>query len=139
MIRPLILLLVATELALAHSGRAAEPWTAPFVKDQSQLLVAAKAVSAPDGADAVVLLDEQRYSIDSAGRTTSTLRKVYRVLTADAVEDWSSVEQEYAPWHERRPELRARVITADGAAHWLDPKTVTDAPALEFDSSVFSD
>lgn len=93
----------------------------------------------PEGVDEVVLLDEQKYSIDSAGRITTTLRKVVRVLTADGVEEWSSVEQEYAPWHEKRPELRARVLTADGADHWLDSKTVTDAPAVEFDASIFSD
>ena len=94
---------------------------------------------APEGADAIVLLDEQKYSIDSAGRMTTTLRKVYRVLTADGVEDWASIEQRFAPWHERRPEFRARVLAADGAAHWLDSKTITDAPAVQFDASVLSD
>jgi hypothetical protein len=126
-------------LGLVHSGRGADPWATPFARDPSQVLAAAKAISGAPGSDAVVLLDEQRFTIDSAGRMTATLRKVYRVLTADGVEGWSSIEQGYAPWHERKPQLRARVIAASGTVHWLDPKTITDAPAVEFDSSIFSD
>jgi len=103
------------------------------------VLAAARAISGAKGADAVILLDEQRYSIDAKGRITTTLRKVYRVLTTDGVEDWSAIAHGYAPWHERKPELRARVITADGSTHWLDPNTITDAPALEFETSIFSD
>ncbi len=124
---------------MAQSQRGTEPWAGPFAKDTARVLAAARATLGTDGADAVVLLDEQRYAVDSAGRISTTLRKVYRVLTADGVDDWSSIEQEYAPWHERKPELRARVITADGSAHWLDPKTITDAPALELEASIFSD
>jgi len=124
---------------LAQSCRAAEPWDTPFAKDTTPFLSAAQAVPVSEGADVVVLLDEQKYTIDPAGRMTTTLRKVYRVLTADGVEEWAAVEQRYAPWHERRPQLRARVLTSEGAAHWLDSKTITDVPAVEFDSSVFSD
>lgn len=126
-------------LVFGQTNHDNEPWAVPFARDTSRSVAAAKAVSAPDGADAIVLLDEQHYSIDPQGRTTATLRKVYRVLTTNGVEDWSSVEQEYAPWYQRRPELRARVLTADGASHWLDPKTASESPAQEFGSSVYSD
>lgn len=133
------LFVVLCGTTLAQLGRGVEPWNTPFAKDTAHILAAARATPVPEGADAIVLLDEQKYSIDSAGRMTTTLRKVYRVLTADGVEDWASIEQRYAPWHERRPELRARVLTGDGATHWLDNKTITDAPAVEFDASIFSD
>ncbi len=82
---------------MAQSCRAAEPWATPFAKDTTQILREARNTPGPDGADVVVLLDEQKYSIDSSGRMTTTLRKVYRVLTADGIEDWASVEQRYAP------------------------------------------
>ncbi|MGJ5816128.1 DUF3857 domain-containing protein [Paludibaculum fermentans] len=137
--RFVVLFLIATGTAFGQTVPGDAPWTVPFSKDTTRSVAAAKAVSAPDGADAIVLLDEQRYLIDPQGRTTAILRKVYRVLTTDGVEDWSSLEQEYAPWYQRRPELRARVLTADGASHWLDSKTASEAPAQEFGSNVLSD
>jgi hypothetical protein len=118
---------------------AAQPWDVPFTKETNAMLLSARAVIPPKDAGTVVLLDDRVYSIDSTGRTTSTMRRVYRVVTEDAVEEWASVEQEFAPWHERRPELRARVLSPDGGVHWLDEKTVTEAPARQFDASVFSD
>jgi tetratricopeptide (TPR) repeat protein len=117
----------------------AQPWEQPFTKDTGALLRAAAAIKTPKNAGVVVLLDERRYSIDSVGRTTSTLRRVYRVATEDAVADWASIEQEYAPWHERKPELRARVLSPDGAVNWLDEKTTAEVPARQFDASIFSD
>ena len=139
MLRSTTLVLVAAGLCCIQAGYGAEPWDTAFSKDQAQLLAASKSATVPEGADVVILLNDLRYSIDSAGRTTTTLRKLYRVITSDAVDEWSALEQEYEPWHERKPELRARVISADGAAHWLDSRTMTDAPAREFDASVYSD
>lgn len=100
---------------------------------------AARALSVPDDQSIVVLLEQHDYVIAENGRITATIRKVYRVLKQDAVEDWSSLEQEYQPWHESKPLLKARVITEDGVVHWLDAKTIGDSPSLEYDANIFSD
>jgi hypothetical protein len=119
---------------------AAQPWDTPFAKDVRALLTAARAVSVPaDSGGVIILLDEQRYTIDAAGRIHSTVRKVYRIVDEDAVDEWSSIQQQYAPWHEGKPEFRARVISADAVEHWLDAKTIGDSPSLEFEPNVFSD
>src|SRR6266581_542883 len=73
---------------------------------------------------AIVLLEQHRYVIDENGRTISKVRKVLRIVTEEGLEEWSSIEQEYQPWHESKPEIRARVIGADGTVHWLDGKTI---------------
>ena len=64
---------------------------------------------------------------------------MHRLITPDSIDEWATVEQEWQPWHEDRPELRARVIAPDGSVHWLDPKTIRDAPVAQLDSSIFSD
>jgi tetratricopeptide (TPR) repeat protein len=126
-------------LLLATSLYGAEPWDVPFAGDVRAIVKAARDVSVPDDQAIVILLEQHRYVIDESGRTAFTIRKVYRILKEDDIEDWSSIEQGYQPWHESKPELRARVITEDGMVHWLDPKTIGDSPATEYDASIFSD
>lgn len=123
----------------APSTHAAEPWDVPFAGDARAILQAARSVSVPDDQSIVVLLEQHGYIIDENGRIASTIRKIYRIIKEDAVEDWSSIEQEYQPWHENKPDLRARVITEDGAIHWLDAKTIADSPSTEYDANIFSD
>ena len=138
---PRCFVLMAGALALTFAPLACggDPWNVPFAGDPAQVLAAARAIHGPADSDTVVLLDEQRYTIDAGGRLSATKHIVYRVVTADGAEEEASVAQEYAPWHESKPTIRARVITADGTAHWLDAKTITDAPAEEFGSNLFSD
>jgi tetratricopeptide (TPR) repeat protein len=121
---------------LAH---AAKPWDEPFSKDTAAILQSARAVTRSDNPDVVVLLEEHRYTVHSDGRTDLTFRKVYHLRDQESVEDWSSIEQEYQPWYQHDPEIRARVITAANTVHTLDPKTIASAPAREFDASIFSD
>ncbi len=64
---------------------------------------------------------------------------VFKVLTQKGAEEWDSVSISWEPWHEERPIIKARVITPDYAVHELDAKTITDAPAREDDSSLYSD
>jgi tetratricopeptide (TPR) repeat protein/transglutaminase-like putative cysteine protease len=130
---------VIAALVLLPTAQAAERWDAPFADDPKAIVEAARSIPAPDDQGMIVLLEQHQYTIDASRRTVSTTRKVFRLMKQDAVEDWSSVEQEYQPWHESRPEMRARVISADGAVHWLDPKTISDSPVNEYDSSIFSD
>src|SRR5258707_6477087 len=126
-------------LAATAYTRAAEPWDAPLAGDPRAILEAAKLIPVPDEQMAIVLLEQHRYVIDENGRTISKVRKVLRIVTEEGMEEWSSVEQEYQPWHESKPEMRARVIGADGTVHWLDGKTIADSPANEYDQNIFYD
>jgi len=109
------------------AARAAEPWdAAPFTADPAAIASAAAKVQGENGEEVVVLLAEASYSYDEAGRETYVQRLVYRILTPGAHESWSTVEEGWSPWHQARPEIRARVITPDGAEHALDPATVAE-------------
>ena len=122
------------------SARADEPWDkAPFTAPAADILRAANEVKVPEGTDVMVLLDESRYVFDAAGRSTVTRRIVYRVINQEGSQQWSAVEQSWAPWHQDRPVVRARVITTDGVAHLLDPKTLTETPVAANQPDLFTD
>uniref|UniRef100_Q01QZ8 Uncharacterized protein n=1 Tax=Solibacter usitatus (strain Ellin6076) TaxID=234267 RepID=Q01QZ8_SOLUE len=130
-------LLLCTTLA-AVAAHAANPWDQPFSADTGAILEAAKR-TAPAEQGAVILLVERHYTVHSGGATDVSFRQVYRVDQKASIDDWSSLEQEYQPWHQQRPEIRARVISPDGTIHLLDPKTIAEEPVREYDSTVFSD
>jgi transglutaminase-like putative cysteine protease/Flp pilus assembly protein TadD len=122
------------------SPAAAEPWEgAPFSATPAALAAAAAKVPGEEGDDAVVLLADASYRLDEAGRETYTQRLVYRVLTTAAQESWSTFEENWEPWHQERPEVRARVITADGVEHPLDPVTLTESSQTPDDPDMFED
>jgi tetratricopeptide (TPR) repeat protein len=131
---------VVLAAALAASSRlaAAPPWETPFSGDPAAILKAAT-VSPDRESGSIVLLEEGIFSFDERGRLTHRLRYVVRIVTPAAVDDWSGLETKWAPWHQDRPALRARVIAADGTVHELDPKTISDAPAAEYDPDLYSD
>jgi hypothetical protein len=106
----------------------AEPWEgAPFSADPAALARAAAALPADgEGEPVAVLLSDARYSYDEAGRETYTHHVVYKITSATADESWSTVEEHWAPWHQARPEVRARVVTPDGTAHPLDAAVLTE-------------
>ncbi len=135
----ILILLVLFRFPSDLSLRAAEPWDVPFAGNPQVLLDAAKRIPVPETQPVLILLEQHQIVIDEGGRITSKVRKVFRVATEDALEEWGSVEQEFQPWHESKPELRARVIGADGAVHWLEAKTIADSPAQEYDQNIFSD
>src|SRR5581483_1321012 len=129
----------AVAVSLLPSVQAAQPWDAPFKGEPGAIMQSAKQISSAENSEITILLDDHHYSVHSDGRIDSVIRRVYRIDQQDAVEDWAAVEQGYRPWHQNKPELRARVIGIDGAEHWLDPKTIADAPAREVESNIFSD
>ncbi len=133
-------IVLAASLALAAIAFAGDqPWNgAPFTADPKAMLAAAESVAAND-AGAVVLLEELHYSFDDTGRATSASRLVFRVIDEAAIEDWSTVETEWAPWYQERPVIAARVIGKDGSVHMLDGKTVTESAAREESPDIFSD
>ncbi len=118
----------------------ADPWeAAAFTADPGAIALAAAKVKAEEDDDVVVLLMEVGYSLDEAGRETYTQHLVYRIQSSNAHESWSTVEESWEPWHQARPEIRARVITPDGAEHTLDPSTVTESSTAHDSPDMFDD
>ncbi|HEV2855255.1 MAG TPA: DUF3857 domain-containing protein [Thermoanaerobaculia bacterium] len=133
-------LLLSSLALLAAPPPSPEPWAgAPFTADPAAVARAAARVEGQEGDDVVVLLAEASYSYDEAGRETYTQRLVYRILTPGAHESWSTVQESWAPWHQARPEIRARVITPDGAEHGLDPATVAENGTAQASPEMFED
>src|SRR5262245_31566458 len=132
----------ASALLLFLSASTAQntPWDAPaFSVDPSEMLAGASRIPVPDGTDADVLLNESKFVFDAQGRSTATFHLIYRVSTAAGVRASSSVEEEWEPWHEERPEIRVRVITPDKVSHVLDPATVGEGPSKTQIPDVFTD
>ncbi|MFL6289882.1 MAG: DUF3857 domain-containing protein [Thermoanaerobaculia bacterium] len=124
----------------ANTAAPAEPWEAgAFAADPAEMLRAASAVAAGgDEEDVIVLLSERRTSYDEQGRASRVRRVVYRILKASADAGWSSIEEPWSPWYQERPQLRARVITPDGAVHLLDPATIAES-ATSQEPEMFED
>jgi len=57
----------------------------------------------------------------------------------DAVEDCLPFSRSISLGTRTNPTMRRRVITDDGAIHWLDAKTIADSPSAEYDANTFSD
>jgi transglutaminase-like putative cysteine protease/tetratricopeptide (TPR) repeat protein len=124
----------------APGGRRVAAWDeAPFSAPAAELLRAAASAQPPQPANVVVLLQERRYEFDAAGRATLSMRLVYRVDSQAGVEGWSSIGEYWQPWHEQRPEVRARVVTPDGVQHDLDPKYLKDTPARNDEPLIYQD
>jgi len=126
--------------ASAGASAAVDPWAAPnFSADPKALYEAASAVPVPDGANVVELVEDESYTFDDAGRMAHVGRIVYKVLTQKGAEGWDSLSVGWEPWHEARPQIRARVIGPDFSVHTLDANTITEAPARGGDYKTYSD
>jgi len=114
------------------------PWDAPaFTADPKALIAAAGRVEAGDYS-VVMLLDEAEYVVGAEGETRSRERVMLHVVT-DAGVEWSSeVRAPWAPWHDERPTIEARVVTRDGNVVTLDQSAVVEVPAGE-ETDIFSD
>jgi transglutaminase-like putative cysteine protease/Flp pilus assembly protein TadD len=122
------------------TAAAAAPWEgAPFTADAGAVALAAAKVKPEGDDDVVVLPPAARYGFDEAGRETYSQRLVYRILNANTHESWSTVEEGWEPWHQAKPEIRARVITPDGAEHPLDPSTISESSATREAPDMFDD
>ena len=119
----------------------AEPWDGRFfTAAPAELLAAAMAASAADdGRPVAVLFLENRYSFDDGGRLSHTSRMVYRIKSASADASWSEAGIGWLPWHQQRPRMRARVVTADGQEHRLDPKVLEQSTVGGGDPEMFSE
>jgi transglutaminase-like putative cysteine protease len=139
-VRKPIATLAVLALLLHASAHAAEVWdAAPFATPAAQLLQAATAVKREHPVDIVVLLDERIFVLDEQHRLTSTQRMIYRVDSPDGVERWAASSAQWQPWHQARPEIRARVVTTDGQEHQLDQKLLNDSGTRDTGEQVYDD
>jgi hypothetical protein len=140
-----VLLIAVPALLLYRASEAAGPvtaevWDAPALSvPAAQLLQSATAIKRERPADIVVLLDERIFVFDDADRLTRTSHMIYRVDSPNGVEGWASSSAEWQPWHQAKPDIRARVISVDGGEHLIDPKLLTDAGTQEGGNQVFDD
>jgi transglutaminase-like putative cysteine protease/Flp pilus assembly protein TadD len=88
---------------------------------------------------ATILFREERYSYDRDGKSIETFHTIYRIETEEGVTGWAEISADWEPWHQSRPEVRARVITTDGVEHALDSKTLNDVPVHENSPDTYSD
>jgi transglutaminase-like putative cysteine protease len=131
--------LLCTGLVSAFAASGNEPEETHFSPDAAALYQRASQVPSTAGADVLFLEEEATVVFDGQGRTVHSRYFLYKILTQRGTEGWGDISISWGPWHEERPDLRARVITPDGTVHTLDAKTITDAPARENADNVFSD
>jgi transglutaminase-like putative cysteine protease/Flp pilus assembly protein TadD len=130
--------LPSVQLCLAQ--QAVEPWKAShFSVEPKALYEAASAVAAPEGANVSILIDDESYTFDEAGRIAHVWHVVFKVLTQKGAEGWDSLSVGWEPWHEARPVIKVRVIAPDFSVHLLDPNAITEKPAREGDYKIYSD
>lgn len=115
------------------------PDGAPFSLDAQMLLKAGGDLRQEKPSSATVLLDEHTFTFQASGATTEERHLIYRVNSPEGVESWSESSAEWEPWHQERPDIRARVMTPDDGVHELDPKTLTDVPIHEDAPDLYSD
>lgn len=144
LLRRLALTLLALLSASPPTARGApppaEPWGAePLSGDPAAILAAARALPPPKGAAVDVLLEEGTFVFDERGAATFTYRLVYRPLSREAARSWARVERSWSPWHQARPDVRARVITPGGGVHLLDARTLAEGGAGESGNELYSD
>jgi len=132
--------LIVAFLSVAMRVNAIDVWDSPaFTIDPLVLRQAAQAIKAGSGSEATVLLNELHFKFDEDGKTLETHHLIYRIENQDGVKDWAETSGQWEAWHQNKPEIKARVITADGTVHWLDLKTLHDFPVHEDAPDVYSD
>ncbi|HEY1554345.1 MAG TPA: DUF3857 domain-containing protein [Kofleriaceae bacterium] len=113
-------------IALAATSVHADPLDKPaFTAEPGELLAAAKAVR---GDGIVVLRVDKAISIDDRGLVTERWREVFAVRDKDAADDWSMLGMKWEPWHQDKPQIRARVISSSGRIEPLDLSHVSEGP-----------
>lgn len=115
-------------------------WSKPaFSADAEALRSAAAEITAAKDVEATILLSDLNLSLDAAGRILKKRHMIYRIETKEAVEGWAEIRGEWSPWHQEKPQIKARVISADGVVHVLDPKTLNERPVHEDSPDIYSD
>jgi Flp pilus assembly protein TadD/transglutaminase-like putative cysteine protease len=132
----LLVLLLAFPILL----QASEVWDGPaFSASPAALQQAAALVKGDKDANATILLQERLYTYDREGKAVATYHTIYRVENEEGVSGWAETSAQWEPWHQSKPEIRARVIAVDGVIHTLDLKTLNDVPIHENSPDTYSD
>lgn len=128
-------------LVSASASMAAEDiWdSAPFTVEAHQLLQAAHGVPVQKNPGVTVLLQEQRFRVESDNRVVRTRYSIMRLDSTDSIQLFSAIEVPWQPWFQDQPRVRARVITPDGQVHVLDQALLHDAPAIPLNPLIYSD
>src|SRR5690242_12036807 len=123
-----------------QSSNTPQVWDAPaFSATPEDLRAAAALVKRDKYSEVTILLNDDRYTFDRDGKMVESFRSIYRIETEEGVKGWAETSGRWEPWHQSKPEIRARVITADGVVHNLDLKTLTDVPVHQDAPDTFSD
>jgi|GEM_PF-3020127 len=131
-------------LALQTPARAARPTdidllaAEPFSVPAKDLQAAAASHEAPKDEDLEYLLDATHRECDADGRCVHVYRSIYRVLTTRGADWTKTLSARWKPGFDDKPELRARVIPADGRERTLDPRTLSEQPVAASDD-VYTD
>ena len=137
---PFLIRLAAAFVLFVTPLAAADVWSgAPFSADPVALRLAADAVKAGQHQPVTVLLDDLHFAFDEAGRCVESNHMIYRIEDQDGIENWADTSGQWEAWHQSKPEIKARVITAEGAVHWIDPKTLNDVPVHENAPDLYTD
>ena len=109
-----------------------------FTRSPTDLLAwAAEGAKTPTAA-AEVLLDSTELAVQPDGRERWRTVLIYRVLDQEALpKDLKEIRADWN-WTSTRPEVRARVVSADGAEHWFDRALLSEAADSER-PNVYSD
>ena len=99
-----------------------------FSLDPSTLRQRTGEIPADKYSETTILLDDLRFVFDEAGRATEINHLNDDIESQEGVENCSEISAEWQSWHQDKPEIKARVVTAEGAVHWLGPKTLNDVP-----------
>ncbi|HET6935939.1 MAG TPA: DUF3857 domain-containing protein, partial [Candidatus Angelobacter sp.] len=135
-----LLLSISASATQSASGPALSVWDTPaFSAAPENLRRAAASVQADKDAEVTVLLNDDRYTFDRDGRQVEVFRSIYRIENEEGVKGWAETSGRWEPWHQSKPEIRARIITADGVVHALDPATLSDVPVHENSPETYSD
>jgi len=113
-------------LAFAHTAEAQAQASAQSAGRQDE------GAEEPSADDMEILVRTVEVTLREDGALTWRRHEIYRIATAAGAEAGKEASVDYSPWHQRRPTLRARVVTAAGRVHTLDPATISEV-SLESD------
>jgi transglutaminase-like putative cysteine protease/Tfp pilus assembly protein PilF len=126
--------------SLTISQPASDPWNSPpFSLSPETLRQAAAAIKPAKDTDVTVLLAERRFEFDAEGKEVEIYHTIYRIEDEEGVKGWAETSGEWEPWHQAKPEIKARVISPDASVHELDPKTLNDVAVHEDSPDIYTD
>lgn len=124
-------------LAWPSVSRAAD--VEPFSLTATRLLELAGSPARREEFAVAVQSEVLRYEFDEQRRLTLTTHQIYRVDSPEAIEAYGQIGVIWEPYRQKKPELRARVVTPDGREHQFDPATLSDETVATGDARKFDD